>query len=496
VAVVTRAGGSRSDFASNGGSLGVAIIGGGPAGLTAAHALASRRSPGVVFEADTTVGGLAKTVVHNGFRFDIGGHRFFTKVEPIERLWEDVLGDDFLLRPRLSRIYYRNRFFSYPLRAKEVVGRLGLVESALCAASYLKTLPRRADGAESFEEWVTARFGRRLYNTFFRTYTEKVWGIPGSEIRSLWASQRIKNFSLFRAVLAILGVRQQVTTLIEEFRYPRLGPGQMWEAVAALAARRGVRVETGAHCVALRHDGERVHSVVVRSRGEEVEHPVEGVISTMPLRELIRSLDPPPPPEVLEAAEQLRYRSLCLVALMTTQEEPFPDNWIYIHDPDTIAGRVQNFGAWSGDMVRPGSTCLGVEYFCFEGDEIWQRPEREMVELAKRELSSIGLLDPEQVFAGVRVRAPKAYPVYDSRYESALEVIRPYLARFANLQTCGRNGLHRYNNQDHSMLTGLLAVLNLLDGASHDIWEVNTEDAYHEEGDVVSTVLSEDLLLS
>ena len=480
---------------SNGAAPSVAIIGAGPAGLTAAHVLASRGRSGVVFEADDTVGGLAKTVVHDGFRFDIGGHRFFTKVQSIAQLWQDVLGDDFLLRPRLSRIYYRKRFFAYPLRAKDIVSRLGFTESALCAASYLAGIRRRADDAQTFEEWVTARFGRRLYDTFFRSYTQKVWGIPGEEISSLWAAQRIKNFSFFRALLSILRVRQQVTTLIEEFRYPRLGPGQMWEAFAASAARRGVPVETGASCVSIGHDGKRVNSIVVRQRGVEVEHDVDAVVSTMPLRELVRALEPPPPAEVRAAAERLRYRSMCLVALMTTEAEPFPDNWIYIHDPNTLAGRVQNFGAWSADMVPAGATCLGVEYFCFEGDSIWSMPEHEIVELAKRELAQIGLIDPTQVFAGVRVREAHAYPVYDSQYEKAVDTVRPYLASFENLQTCGRNGLHRYNNQDHSMLTGMLAMLNLLDGASHDVWAVNTDDAYHEEGEMVQGLLSGELVL-
>jgi len=472
-----------------------AILGGGPAGLTAAHVLALRGETGMVFEADGTVGGIAKTIEFNGYRFDLGGHRFFTKLKPIERLWEQMLGEDMLVRPRLSRIYYKNKFFSYPLTAKDVLGRLGIVESARCALSYIWSMRKRGQTAETFEDWVTARFGRRLYDAFFRTYTEKVWGIPGSEIRSQWAAQRIKDFSLVKAVLAILGLGgKDVTTLIEEFKYPRLGPGQMWEAFADSVERKDIPVRLNHRCVALKHQDDHVESIVVRTNGHVTEHPVEAVVSSIPLSELVYNLDPPAPPEVLEAAGKLRYRDFCLVALMTTEQEPFPDNWIYIHDPGTRAGRVQNFGAWSEGMVQPGTTCLGVEYFCFEDDDIWSMPDTEAVELAKAELARIQLLDPEKVIDGVKVRVPKAYPMYDANYEEAVEVIRSYIARFDNLQTCGRNGLHRYNNQDHSMWTAILATLNIVDNESYDVWSVNAEAEYHEEGELVDSLLSIELV--
>lgn len=472
-----------------------AILGGGPAGLTAAHVLGLRGETGMVFEADGTVGGIAKTIEFKGYRFDLGGHRFFTKLKPIERLWEQMLGHDMLVRPRLSRIYYKERFFAYPLAAKDVVGRLGIFESIMCAFSYIWAMRNRGRKAETFEAWVTVRFGRRLYDAFFRSYTEKVWGIPGSEIRSQWAAQRIKDFSLVKAALSILGLsRKQVTTLIEEFRYPRLGPGQMWEAFAESVERRNIPVRLNHRCVAIKHRDDHVESIVVRSNSHVTEHPVEGVVSSIPLSELVFSLDPPAPPEIIEAAGKLRYRDFCLVALMTTEEEPFPDNWIYIHDPGTRAGRVQNFGAWSDGMVRPGTTCLGVEYFCFEEDDIWSMPDTEAVELAKNELARIGLLDPDKVIDGVKVRVPKAYPMYDANYEEAVAVIRAYLERFGNLQTCGRNGLHRYNNQDHSMWTAILATLNLVDGESYDVWSVNAEAEYHEEGELVDSLLSVELV--
>jgi len=477
-------------------SIGYAVLGGGPAGLTAAYTLGLREHPTVVFEADGTVGGIAKTVEFNGYRFDLGGHRFFTKLKQVERLWEHLMGEDFLTRPRLSRIYFAGQYFSYPLTAKDVLGRLGFVESARCALSYLWAQRSRDPNPETFEQWVTARFGRRLYDAFFRTYTEKVWGIPGSEIRSQWAAQRIKNFSLWKAGLTILGLkRDDVTTLIEEFRYPRLGPGQMWERLQDhLQNDFGIPVELGHRCVKIKHQNNKVTSIVVRRNGDVTEHQVDGVLSTIPLSELVLSLEPAAPPEVLEAARRLRYRDFCLVALMTTQEEPFPDNWIYIHDPGTRAGRVQNFGAWSEDMVVPGHTCLGVEYFCFEGDDIWEMSSDDAVELAKSEMARIGLIDPDQVIDGVKVRVPKAYPMYDLDYEPAVETIREYLSTFQNLQPCGRNGLHRYNNQDHSMWTAILAAFNLAEGASYDVWSVNTEEVYLEEGELVDALLDVDLV--
>jgi protoporphyrinogen oxidase/predicted dehydrogenase len=485
------AGGSGDAADGNSGeSIGTAILGGGPAGLTAAYIVGRRGRPAMVFEADGSVGGIAKTIEFNGYRFDLGGHRFFTKLQPVQRLWEEILGSEFVIRPRLSRIYYDGKFFDYPITAKDVVGRLGLVEATRCALSYLWASRHRNDDAQTFEDWVTSRFGRRLYEAFFRSYTEKVWGIPGSEIRSLWAAQRIKNFSLGKAILTVLGLRrEQVTSLIEEFHYPRLGPGQMWEAFARRAEERGIGVQLNQRCVSVKHSDGRVHGITLRQNGDLFEHGVDSVISSIPLSDLVLSLDPPPPPPVRAAAARLRYRDLVLVALMTTEEEPFPDNWIYLHDPETRAGRVQNYGAWSRDMVKPGTTCLGVEYFCFQGDEIWEMSDDEAVDLAKRELARIGLIDASKVVDGVKVLVPRAYPMYDSHFEEAVATLKSYLEGFENLQTCGRNGLHRYNNQDHSMWTAILAALNVVDGSTHDVWGVNTEAEYLEEGELAEALL-------
>jgi protoporphyrinogen oxidase len=475
-------------------SAGIAVLGAGPAGLTAAHVLARQGIRGSVFEADGVVGGIAKTVEFNGYRFDLGGHRFFTKLKPVARLWEETLGDEFLTRPRLSRIYYRNQYFYYPLEARNVVRQLGLVESLRCVLSYLAAQARRTHDQETFEDWVTARFGRRLYERFFRTYTEKVWGMPGSEIRAEWAAQRIKDFSFKHAVTSVLGLnRHTPTTLIDEFHYPRLGPGQMWEGFQARVAEAGIPVLLNHRSESLLHRDGVIERIIVRTNGSELEYPVDGVLSSIPLSELVLSLDPPAPGEIQAAARRLQYRDLCLVALVIDEEQPFPDNWVYIHDPGTRAGRVQNFGAWSESLVVPGTTCLGVEYFCFEGDEIWSLPHEDAVALATEELARIGLIHREKVLDGVKIRVPKAYPMYGQNFREDVATIRSFLETFENLQTFGRNGLHRYNNQDHSMWTAILATLNLTAGAFYDVWSVNTEAEYLEEGEAVEAALEGEL---
>jgi protoporphyrinogen oxidase len=478
--------------------VGTAVLGAGSAGLTSAWVLARRDMPGTVFEADGSVGGIAKTVEFDGFRFDLGGHRFYTKLQPVRRLWEEILGDELLTRPRLSRIYYRGRFFNYPLGAQDVFRGLGIVESARCAISYLASRRRmRGVQPQTFEDWVVGRFGRRLYDAFFRSYTEKVWGIPGSEIQAEWAAQRIQDFSFAHAVLAILGLARggSPKTLIDEFLYPRLGPGQMWDALAEQVEAQGIPVMRNHRVVGIDHSGGRAQSIAVRENGRVERYPVDAVLSSIALPELIECLNPPAPGPVREAAARLRYRGLCLVGLMTTEKDPFPDNWIYLHDPRTRAGRVQNYGAWSRDMVREGMTCLGVEYFCFEGDEVWEMTDEEAVAMAIEDLEAIGLLDTRRIFNGVKIRVPKAYPMYDSGYREAVAEIRGYLESFENLQTFGRNGLHRYNNQDHSMWTAILATINHADGTSHDVWSVNHKGEYLEEGPLAEGLADLDLVV-
>jgi protoporphyrinogen oxidase len=461
------------------------IIGGaGPAGLTAAYELARNGNSPLVLEAGDQVGGLARTEEYKGYRFDIGGHRFYTKAPEVQQLWEELLGDEFLLRPRLSRIYFNQRFFRYPLALANVVGNLGIVESMWILASYARARLSPHATEETFEQWVVNRFGRRLYATFFKTYTEKVWGIPCTEIRAEWAAQRIKNLSLTAAVAQALFGLRNVRSLIEEFHYPRLGPGQMWDRCRERVEELGGEVLLETPIRAIRRNGLRITSIEAANEGEFRELAVDHFISSMPLNRLILALDPPPPAEVLEAARSLKHRDFILVALIIDEPHLFPDNWIYVHSAEARVGRIQNFKNWSPDMVPdPAKTSLGMEYFCARGDDLWQRDDSELIRLAAREVDQLGLASAADVEDGCVIRQPGAYPVYDAEYRRHLDVLRDYLTGFENLQTIGRNGMHRYNNQDHSMLCGLYAARNLM-GASHDVWDVNTERSYYEEQQV------------
>ncbi len=465
----------------------VIIVGAGPAGLTAAYELGARGVPTLTLEQDRQVGGLARTVEYKGFRFDIGGHRFFTKVPVIVELWHAMLGADLLSRPRLSRIYYRSRFFDYPLKPMNTLRNLGVFTSVGVLLSYLRVVLFPIRPEVSFADWVSNRFGRKLYHIFFKTYTEKVWGIPCDTIGAQWAAQRIKGLSLKTAVINMLRPQRgrssgtTIKTLIDEFEYPRLGPGMMWEAFRARVEASGGRVDLGWRVTRLRHSGNRIGALDAESECGSRSEPVSHLISTMPLRHLIHALDPSPPEAVQRAATQLKYRDFLTVALILDAADVFPDNWIYVHDDRVKVGRIQNFKNWSPEMVPdPGKTCLGLEYFCFEGDGLWTRSDEELIELATHELDTIGLTRGHPVIDGAVVRMPKAYPVYDEGYEAALAVVRQYLAGFENLQVIGRNGMHKYNNQDHSMLTAILAVRNFY-GEKFDIWAVNADDEYHEE---------------
>ena len=463
----------------------VVIIGAGPAGLTAAVEAPRLGLPVTVLEKDRLVGGIARTEQYKGYSFDIGGHRFFTKLGEVEQFWREICGDDFLLRPRISRIFYEGKFYDYPLKPFQALANLGLFTSAQVALSYLAAQAFPYPREDTFEEWVSNRFGRRLYTIFFKTYTEKVWGIPCSEIRAEWAAQRIQGLSLPVAIKnALFGPDGQeiIKTLIEQFHYPRLGPGMMWQKAADWARARGGRVELETDVVRLQHSGGRITHVVTRNSGN-AEKIIEGTdfISSMPISELIQKLEPAAPSEVSSAALGLAYRDFISVILIVDQPDLFPDNWIYVHSPEVQVGRVQNFKNWSPDMVPdPGKTSLGLEYFCTEGDDLWRMTETELIELGKREMEQIGLLKAAEVVDGAVVRQRKAYPVYNGTYAQYLATIKAYLASFGNLQTVGRNGLHKYNNQDHSMLTAMLAVRNLL-GEQHDVWSVNTDRSYHEE---------------
>jgi protoporphyrinogen oxidase len=458
----------------------VLALGAGPAGLTAGYLLAKQGKPVIVLESTSQVGGIARTEVRDGYRFDLGGHRFFTKAREVDDLWHEILADEFLKRPRRSRIYWDGKFLEYPLQGMDVIRKLGPVDLTKALVSYLYATAKPKGREDSFEDWVCNRFGRWLFNQFFKSYTEKVWGVSTSEIRSEWAAQRIKGLSFFAAAKhAFFGNRDnQIKSLISEFNYPRYGPGQMWERMTEEIRARGGEVRLNAPVTRLRTDGNHVVEVVA---GGETLTP-SYVISSLPLRTTVGIASPDAPGEVRDAARGLRYRDFLTVALVIDGEDLFPDNWIYIHDPNVRVGRIQNFRSWSPWMV-PNKTdaSIGMEYFCFEGDELWTMPDDQLVALATREIQQLGLARADRVKFGFAVRVHKAYPMYDAEYGERVATIRGWLDGIPNLIQVGRNGLHRYNNSDHSMLTAMRAVDNILTGSQHDIWAVNAESVYHEE---------------
>lgn len=473
----------------------VLVIGAGPAGLTAAYELSRHGSTVCVLEADPRyVGGLSRTVEYKGFHFDIGGHRFYSKSQEIEDLWTEILPDDLLVRKRSSRILYSGQFFSYPLQVGNALRRLGPIEAARCVLSYAAAKLTPTATPKNFEEWVSHRFGSRLYHAFFKTYTEKVWGMPCTEISADWAAQRIKGLSLRSAVVSALrgnrvrGARSGIKTLTTTFRYPRKGPGMMWSACADRIRANGGRVELGRRVAACAYDAASGWWSVT-SDGAEGDRRVDRarhVISTAPLRELAASLTPAIPPEAAAAAAGLKYRDFLTVALVLKDVAGFEDQWIYVHDPSVRVARIQNFKAWSPEMVPdPSLHCFGLEYFCFAGDGLWTMTDRALLDLARTELVSIGLARESDVIDGSVVRQAKAYPVYDEGYAARLDVLRRTLeARFPTLHVVGRNGMHRYNNQDHAMMTALLTVANIRAGKRlYDVWQVN-EDAEYIEADV------------
>ncbi len=474
----------------------IIVIGGGPAGLTAAYELIKQQETPIVLEKNDKVGGIARTENYRGYHFDMGGHRFYTKSAPVQQFWQEVLGDDFLRRSRLSRIFYKNKFFHYPLKPLNALMGLGPIESVRIISSYLRwhLFPYKKE--ETFEQWVTNRFGKRLFETFFKSYTEKVWGIPCSELKAEWAAQRIKDLSLKTAIAAMfLKPQETIKTLIEEFDYPRQGPGMLWTAVQDQINAQGGQVQLNSNVVGIQRDGQRITGVTLAQNGRI--HTLNGrsFISSMPVTQLLQWLDPPPPENVLQAANQLNYRDFLTVCLIIKKPRLFPDNWIYIHDPSVQVGRIQNFKNWSPDMVPDQTTTsLGLEYFCNEGDATWTMPDEELIALGRQEIAKIGLAEPEDVVDGVVFRVEKSYPVYDSDYAESLETIKAYLATLENLQTIGRNGLHRYNNQDHAMLTGMLAVRNLLYGEQNNLWQVNAEQEYLEELALTQPVEPEEII--
>ncbi len=477
-------------------SVDVAIIGAGPAGLTAAYQLTKAGYTVTVIEKDATqVGGISRTVEHDGFRFDIGGHRFFSKSKEVVDLWNEILPHDFIDRPRMSRIYYQGKFYSYPLRAFEALRNLGIWRSALCMASYAKAKLFPLKEVRSFEDWVVNQFGRKLYSIFFKTYTEKVWGMPCDEMSADWAAQRIKGLSLGAAVLdglkRSLGLNKKpndgmgTKTLLEHFRYPRLGPGMMWDAARDHVVAAGNTVLMGHALRQLTMDQVtgRWRVTTATKSGEGVAINAAHVISSAPMRELAGRIHPVP--ATLGNALSLNYRDFLTVALMIRSEDLFPDNWIYIHDPRVKVGRVQNFRSWSPEMVPDAEiACVGLEYFCFEGDGLWTSSDEDLIQLATSEMVLMGLIRSEQVVGGAVVRQEKAYPVYDETYAANVTAMREELEeKYPTLHLVGRNGMHRYNNQDHAMMTAMLTARNIQAGSKiYDIWAVNEDAEYHEAG--------------
>jgi protoporphyrinogen oxidase len=471
------------------------IVGAGPAGLTAAYLLTKEQAGSVVVleENPRYVGGISRTEVANGYFFDIGGHRFFSKSQEVEDLWREMLPDDFIERPRTSRILYRGKFYSYPLRAFEALSNLGLIESALCVLSYAKArlFPHRQ--MRSFHDWVASRFGERLFGIFFKTYTEKVWGMSCDAISADWAAQRIKGLSLSVAIVAAIrkSIRLQpraasgVKTLIESFRYPRRGPGMIWEAAARRVLERGGTIAMG-HAVR-RFDWDEqaglwsVTAFDAASASERVFR-ARRIISSAPMRDVVNNISPRPVSAA--RASGLKYRDFLTVALFLKSKARFDDNWIYIHDPTVKVGRIQNYASWSPDMVpSQDKGCLGLEYFCFEGDGLWSMSDDDLVRLATAELAQLGLAEPGQIAGGHVVRQQKAYPVYDDAYQANVEAVRQeFETRFPTFHFVGRNGMHKYNNQDHAMMTAMLTVRNIVAGKPvYDVWRVNEDAEYHEE---------------
>ena len=470
-------------------------IGAGPACLTAGYQLSKAGVKVTVLEQDPVyVGGISRTVNYKGFLFDIGGHRFFSKSEPIETLWNELLGDEFLERPRKSRIYYRRRLFDYPLKASNALKQLGVFEAVLCVLSYGKARVLPNKNPRNFEEWVVNQFGRRLFSIFFRTYTEKVWGMKCTEISADWAAQRIKGLSLGKAIWHALAPQKKerpgtalIKTLINSFRYPRRGPGMMWDAAAAKIKANGGDVLMGWTVTAAAWDaGMQLWTVKAhKADGSAKAFQARHLISSAAIRDLIPGLTPKVGEDVIAAASALRYRDFIVVALIVKDRNVFDDNWIYIHDPDVKVGRIQNFKSWSPEMVPdPALNCYGLEYFCFDGDDLWNSSDDKLIALGRDELVKLNLAEAGDIVDGAVVRQQKAYPVYDDVYQTHVDTITKGLfAQFPTLHLIGRNGMHKYNNQDHAMMTGMLVAENIIAGRTvRDPWQVNQDAEYHEEG--------------
>jgi protoporphyrinogen oxidase len=466
------------------------IVGGGPSGLTAAYEAVGCGAKAVVLERLDRVGGLSRTANFEGSRFDVGPHRFFTKNEEIRTLFVKIAAEDLLSVPRLTRIFYNNTYFNYPLTPLNALSGVGVLSSISILCSYMTAKARRAYGGgriENFEDWVVDHFGRRLFETFFKTYTEKVWGVPCTQIGADWASQRIKGLSLTTALLnALLKPKKNVAkTLVDEFVYPRLGAGQLYEKMAASVQQTGSLVMTNARVCRIQRDHMRVCAIEVDD-GCGRSYEVEGryFLVSAPLTDMIEMMHPSPPPEVLSACCALRYRNHVGVNLIV-EGKPFPDNWIYVHSKEVGMARIANYANFSAAMSPFGVSPLTVEYFCFAGDRVWDATDAALIERAKRELAHMKIVRPDQVLKGFVVRSDKAYPVIEIGYDRHIATIKGWLDQFHNLLPIGRSGMFKYNNQDHAMATGMLAARTALGVQRFDPWLVNIDAEYQEAAPVV-----------
>jgi protoporphyrinogen oxidase len=465
----------------------VVIIGAGPAGLTAGFEFADKKIDCTVIEKLNLVGGLSRTEIYKGNRFDVGGHRFWTKIDYVNNFWNMTLGKDFMKRPRLSRIYYKNKFFHYPIKPFDVLKKLGPIETTLIMADYIRYKVSPLKDESSFRNYVINRFGKRLYRTFFKNYTEKLWGVPGEKISSDWAEQRIKGLSITNMIKTFLAGNSggKIKTLITEFNYPKMGPGMLWEKVAANIKKRGGKVVLNSEVIEIRVDSKKklIKSVVIKKKnGKKSEIKGTHFLFSSPLSHTVRMMSTTIPKKVMKAADKLNHRGFITVGLIVNKNFIFPDNWIYVHSPEVMIGRVQNYKNWSPYMVKDkNKTSVGVEYFSTKGDKLWRKSDSELIELAKREMETIGLIDSKDVEDGFVVKVANAYPVYHAGYEKDIDTLREFTGQFNNMFFIGRSGMHRYNNMDHSMLTAKFTADNIIFGADHDPWSVNTEKSYLEE---------------
>ncbi len=460
----------------------VIVLGAGPAGLGAAFELSRNGIESMVVEKDDVVGGISRTLEYKGYYFDEGGHAFFSRNQEISEIWRSLLGSDLVKIQRLSRICYKGKYFHFPLRLGNALFGMGLFGSMAILGSYVKSriLPHKKE--ETFEEWVSNSFGKRLYQIFFRTYTEKLWGIPCSEIGAEWAKERIGGVSLFSAIAhAFLGrAKSGKGILTSEFRYPVLGPGMMYEAMKTEIERMGSSVAQASEVISINHNQSEILAVTVKNKaGKERSLVGTKFISTIPISLLIQRMTPKPPPDVVQASRKLKFRGLAVVHLIIDKENLFPDNWLFIHSPEVKVARIQNYKNWSARMVPDTTkTSLGLEYFCTESDDFWNQPEEKLIATAKDELETLNIVDGHAILDAFVFKIPHAYPVYYRGYQEPLETVKRYLATFGNLQTIGRGGMYKYNHMYHSILTGLMAARNI-QGSNFDIWQLKgDEDQY------------------